>query len=204
MRWHSFVVALCGALVLAQGVAAWFDGYLTQAQLRSRGITDASSLLEHGGVWADALLLVPLLAYLTSKYKPQYAGPKGVAVFIAVSVAVVIAGRSYQRAGFEMPEAHAHDGQTTAAGILHAVFAILAMWTLGLLYLRDSQPILNNHDLILTSTVLTSLFFLGVVKFNDRWLFTPAAKWQVAVEVILLWAYTFFVLLRSKSTGVQS
>ena len=51
MNWVRFLffLTLGVAIVLAQAVASWFDGYLTQAQMHSRGIAHGWSFLEHGG-----------------------------------------------------------------------------------------------------------------------------------------------------------
>src|SRR5262245_36825061 len=144
--WGRFalVLALGLATVAAQGIASWFDGYLTQAQMQAQGVTNGWSFLEHGGMWADALIISPILAYILAKYTLRYMTSEGAAIFVAALLATMALGYLYQQSGLHTPEAHTHDGKTTLAGILHGVFATFAIWTFALVYLKLSTPAVSK------------------------------------------------------------
>jgi hypothetical protein len=89
-----------------------------------------------------------------------------------------------------------HNGRTTIAGWIHAVYAALAIWVLFEVYSGLTVPIVSKNDLIVTSLVLTPFFYLGVAKFNDRWVFEPGAQIQVAVSIAVVWTVTLFRLWR--------
>jgi hypothetical protein len=192
MNWVRFLffLTLGVAIVLAQAVASWFDGYLTQAQMHSRGIAHGWSFLEHGGMWGDAFIISPLLAYILSKYRLAYFSKASVFVLIAVTLAALAMGYAYQRTGMTSPEAHTHDGATTLAGLIHGVFAIFAIWTCSLVYLDLTSPPVAKSDVIAFSLLLTPFFVLGVTKLSQHWSFGTLAIWQVAIEIALLWAVT--------------
>lgn len=194
MDWRCFwaVWALGISAVLAQGIAAWVDGFLTQAQVSARGIANGWSFVEHGGMWADALLIAPLLGFVLGSWKVHYASRTGLVTFVAALFACIIFGYIYQENGVVAPEAHAHDGQTTVAGLIHGVFAIFALWTLCLVYLGATTPDVSLRPLVFISCALTPFCFLGVMKLSARWTFDRTAAIQVAAELALIWGATVF------------
>lgn len=178
------------ALVVIQGISSWFDGYFTQSQMRSRGITNGWAFIEHGGMWADVFVISPILAYAGSKYQLNYFSKWGVVIlFVAVVVALAM-GVMYERNGMVIPEAHTHDGMTTFAGWIHGLFAVAAIWTIALAYLSLTTPPMSRADTIAFSLLLTPFFYLGVAKFSERWVFDSFAKRQVAIEIAGLWLLT--------------
>ena len=190
------ILAVGIALVVVQGIASWLDGWLTQTQISARGIANGWSLMEHGGVWADAFIMSPILAYVASKYQLEYYSRKGRAMLTVAILISLSAGYAYHQVGTTMPEAHTHYGVTTLAGWIHGLFAVAAIWVCGMAYLGMTSPRVSRSDLVAISLILTPFFYLGVKKFSDRWVLTTEAKWQIALEIILLWAITF-IRLRS-------
>ncbi len=174
-------------LVLIQGFASWFDGYLTQDQMVSRGII-GWSFMEHGGMWADVLVISPFVAYLVSRYQFPYVSNRGI-MLLAIAIALsLIMGHMYQKGGMLIPEAHTHHGTTTIAGWIHGVFAVAAIWIFAMVYLPGmATPPVSKVDLLVISIMLTPFFYLGVAKFNPRWTFSVTAKLQVLAEIILIW-----------------
>ena len=192
MDWKLFwmILVLGVALVIIQGVSSWFDGYFTQAQMRSRGITNGWAFIEHGGMWADVFVISPIVAYAVSNYKLDYFSKWGLLI-LAIAVVVSLAmGYMYQKNGVATPEAHTHDGITTFAGWIHGLFAVAAIWIVAMVFLNLTTPSVSRTDIIVFSLLLTPFFYLGVAKFSERWTFDPNAKWQVAIEIVGLWLLT--------------
>ncbi len=177
-------------LVVLQGIAAWFDGYFTQAQMRSHGVMNGWSFMEHGGMWSDVFIISPIVAYIVSRYNVEYFSRTGFVIFgIAVVVSLAM-GMMYQKNGITTPEAYTHDGITTIAGWIHGLFAIVAIWTCSLFYLGFISPVASKFDILLISTLLMPFFYLGVVKFSERWTFDLFAQWQVVILITGLWIIT--------------
>src|SRR5262245_46437105 len=127
MNIGAFVLVLLTgvALVAAQGALSWVDGFLTQSQMRARGMTNGWSFLEHGGIWADLLLVSPVVAYVIANYRLAYFSQSGLLMLGGTISLAVIMGRRYVQTGITVPEAHTHSGRTTPAGWLHGVYAVL-------------------------------------------------------------------------------
>ena len=198
--WAVFAVVLMTGiwLVLLQGAFSSVDGYLTQAQMRYRhGIKNGWSFMEHGGMWADVFIVTPIVAWVGSKYKLDFSW--GRLVLLGGAMVVVLIGVHYYELGGRVtPEAHTHHGKTTVAGWIHAVFAVAAIWICAMVYLNLTMPPVTKLDVIMISILLTPFFYLGVAKFSSRWVFAPAVKWQVAIEIIGLWLVTGVRLLYVK------
>ena len=174
------------ALVFIQGFLAWTDGFLTKAQMRSRGVNAGWSFLEHGGMWADVFLVSPIVAYLLAKYRLAFTSIWGLLVLACTLVLMAIMGRRYRHTGVRVPEAHAHGGRTTPAGWVHGAFAVIAFWTCGLFYLNLTTPRAAVSDVVGISTLLIVFCFLGVAKFSASWRFTTPDRWQIGAEVAAL------------------
>lgn len=176
-------------LVIIQGIASWFDGYFSQTQLQRREI-EGWAFIEHGGMWSDVFIISPLVAYIVSNYRVEYFSEWGLFI-LAMAIALSLAmGMMYQKNGKTTPEAHTHDGKTMIAGWIHGLFAVVAIWTCALFYLGRVSPSPSVSDTLIVSLFLTPFFYLGVVKFNDRWVFDPFAQWQVGVLTLGLWVLT--------------
>jgi len=188
--WKLFWLTLAvGVLfVIVQGIAAWSDGYLTQTQMRSHGVTNGWSFFEHGGMWADVFVISPIVAYSVSNYKLDYFSKGGLTLFAIALVVSLAMGYMYQRGGITTREAHTHDGITPLAGWIHGIYAVAAIWVSAMVFLNFTTPSVSRVDIIVISILLTPFFYLGIVKFSERWVFSPAVQWQVAIEIIGLWA----------------
>lgn len=199
----SLIFLLLGiALILAQGICAYFDGYLTQSQLYARGIMNGYSFIEHGGIWADVFIISPSVAYIIGRYKPPYGSIRSMLVLGVASIVIILAGYVYTQMAIYHPEALTHDNYTTPAGWLHGLFALAAAWILALFYLGLTRPPASTRDIMAISVTLTPFCFLSVVKFSNKWEFSTLAQWQVALEIFGLWIVTWIRLrlYRKQST----
>lgn len=188
------ILATGVALVVIQGIYAWMDGYLTQKQMRSHGTTNGWSFMEHGGMWADVFPISPLVAYITS-YKLEYFSWWGLGLLALSGILTVAAIKGYEKGGLKTPEAHTHDGRTTAAGWIHGLFAMVGLWIFALFYFTPITPSASPRDIVIVSLLLTPFFYLGVVKFSPRWKFEKWVRWQVAGEIVGLWVATTIRIL---------
>ncbi len=191
MNWTLFLIvyAVGVALVVLQGVFAYQDGYFSETQMREvHGITNGWAFMQHGGMWADVFIISPMVAYVVSNYQIGYFRWYSVVIFLVAIVASLLAGNMYQKAGMVTPEAHTHDGITTAAGWIHGLFAVVAIWAIVMFYL--ATPGVTTRDLIVVACILTPFFFLGVYKFSSRWTFDSQARAMVFSLTPLLWVAT--------------
>jgi hypothetical protein len=180
------VLAAGIALVALQGLLSWIDGYLTQDQMRSRGVATGWSFFEHGGMWADAFLISPILAYLLATYRFPYASKWGLVTLACAGALTFVMGHVYRRNGLKMPEAHTHDGRTTPAGWVHGAFAVFAFWTFALFYLKQTSPPPSVRDVLAISILLIPFTFLGLAKFNSSWRLSSRDRWQITIEIAAL------------------
>lgn len=185
------IIMLIGiALVFVQGACAYYDEFLTQTQMRQQGIHNGWSLMEHGGMWADVFIVSPVVAYIASNYDLDWSW-RGLAFLGACSVAVLILVHVYEKGGLVNPEAHTHDGKTTAAGWIHAIYAVLALWVLGEFFL-GLIPFPAKTDLLVMAVVLTAFFYLGVMKFSPRWKLTGDVQKQLNIQTVAIWAIAVY------------
>ncbi|MES2436626.1 MAG: hypothetical protein V4519_01325 [Patescibacteria group bacterium] len=194
----SIPVLMIGlGLVLLQAVCAYLDGFLTQAQMRRRGIMNGYSFMEHGGMWADVFVITPLVAFIMGNYKlPFYTGP-GIITMMFLMFGAIGLGMLFSRQALEHPEAHTHDGQTTAAGWVHGLYAVFGLSVCVLFYLFPVVPQISTRDLLIVSSILTLFFPLGMMKFSKQW--KPDRNFWIflSIEVVALWSVT---LVRMKWT----
>jgi hypothetical protein len=183
-------------MITLQFIYAWQDHYATQRQLRTQGITNAYSLLQHGGWWSDIFLVTPVIAYLTDKYRFAYTSWYSILTFVIVAAFTMQAGHIYNKIGRAIPVPYSHDGKTPPAGWVHGIFAVAALWIMVMFYLTPIAPPASTHDLIMISALFTPFFFLGLYDFSRRWIFYRGAKIQFIVEVAILWTVTLIRLNR--------
>lgn len=185
-------------LVGIQGVCAYIDGYFSQAQIRTvHGIHNAYSFKEHGGMWADVLIVTPIVSYIATTYRLKYWSMTGILILALAIFVSLAAGYLYQEMGKTIPEAHTHFGYTPLAGWIHGLFAVATIWICVMFYLTPVTP-QPGFDMIAISIGLTALFILGVKKFNPNWNWSKGAIIQVAILIALVWGATAYKLLRGR------
>jgi len=192
MNWQVFVVVLEAeyAAIVLQGLTAWSGGYLTQAQMAARGIT-GWSILEHGGICMDVIIISPAVAYFVSNHQFPYFSKWGLGILAVSIVAWLIFGYLWQMGGKVIPEAHTHDGMTTIAGWIHLAYGAVTTWVLVMVFVSGlATPPVSKPELIILAVALMPFFYYGVVKFNERWVFSPMARYQVIAEIVIVWAIT--------------
>ncbi|HEX3531746.1 MAG TPA: hypothetical protein VH988_32195 [Thermoanaerobaculia bacterium] len=186
------VLAAGVSLVGLQGFFAHADGYFSHRQiLHVHNISNAYAFIEHGGMWADVFITTPIAAYIVCRYRLPYFSWPGLLVLVLALAFGTAAGLVYQEMGKTFPEAHTHFGHTPPAGWIHGLFAVAALWIIGMFYLTHTEPQRSN-DIIVVSMGLTALLALGVMKFNPRWSWSTEALIQVALSATLLWIITAF------------
>ena len=171
-------------LVLAQIPLAWRDGYLFRKQrpFYFRGFT----LSEHGGWWMDLLVISPVFAWVASNNAVRYWSPVSFLLAAMSTLAWIFLCRFYSEQSKTTPEAHAHEGQMTSAGYVHAIFAIIATWFAGLYYFGgfDTHPIASER--LAMFVALWALAVIGGVKFSKRWKWTTSTTIQAIVVTLAL------------------
>lgn len=190
--WDIFfpVLSVGVALVALQAFFAEADGHFSQPQMERQGITDRWSFLQHGGMWADVFIISPLVAYDAAKYTFDFTSRWGIGLGVATFVVVLALVEVYRRAGIIKSEAHTHDGKTTVAGWIHALYAGAAIFVYGQIYLGLTTPVVTRFDLILHTLILTPFFYLGAKKFSPEWKFDKGAKIQVFGGTLVVWILT--------------
>ena len=172
----NLMVLIVGELlVLLQGILAYKDGYLTRKEMREYHdiayTLKGFSFMQHGGMWADVLLVSPLMAYLVHVHAFAYDSWAGLAVLAGSALVIRVLGRMYAAVSLKVPEAHAHDGKTTWAGRVHGAYALPCMWLLVMYYLGPRrEPGESYDDMIFTSKCLTPYFFIDAAKWSHRWM----------------------------------
>lgn len=186
MFWKVFFIGV--VLVFIQGLFAFLDGYLTQKQMRIHGLT-GYSFMEHGGMLADIILITPIVAYLISTYNFTYFSLRGLVIGVLVLGFVLFSLSQYTKTGIS--EAHQHNGRTTIAGWIHALYAAISLWYLISFYFSKLTPQISHRDLLAMAVILTIFFPLVVIKFSDNWSFHrnfPTV--QICIECIMVWGVT--------------
>ena len=190
--WEYLVVGW--AFVVTQGIAAFRDGYLTQRQMRYRVPQRGYSLMEHGGMWADVLLISPITAYILSIKEERQLHFGSVTCLIMLGIIVVtfaVLGAGYAKASKKTPEAHAHHGRTTPAGWIHGLYAVISAWVSAVYYFTAVLP-LNCMEMGCITLPLLFFFPLGAVKFNQNYIQDRYAMIQSLVGPFLLGAISLY------------
>lgn len=185
--------------VVAEGIAAYFDGFLTQEQIAENyNYRHAYSFMEHGGMWCDITFLPLIFAMILSKYKFEYLSWQSfVSAGICIGM-VIYANYQYRHnvALLPTPESGQHDGKVTVMGRMHGIYAIIGIWTYLLLYFCPVHPVIKKEDLIIATAGLLVLFPVGVIKFNPDWHWrttdtvTTAVSYLVTI-IAFFWKYQY-------------
>jgi len=187
-----FVIAGLSLLpIMAQWIAAYYDGYFNQRQIREYGKgKHAFAIIEHGGLWADIFCISLALGLIISGYELGYRKWWSLCLLVVSVILTYLPVRGYEKAAITVPEAHTHDGITTAAGWIHMVYASVVMWVLILFYLTTTTPKVSPRDLLIVTSLMTIWAPLGVIKFNPQWKWVRANTIQVGAEIAIFWAIT--------------
>lgn len=189
--WMALAVLL--GVVGIQALLAWADGWLTQSQLQSSGITNGYALMEHGGWLADLLLISPLGAYIIASYRLPCLSWQGVLIFAGALAAGLVLGRMWQEFGKTYPEAYTHGGITTPAGVIHLAYLVGLVWIIGMYYFAPTNPH-HGYDMFVVATGITVLSVLGLWKFSPAWHFGLNELGQSAGLSALVWLVTAWKL----------
>ena len=182
-----FWPALAGLeiLVLLQIPLSWRDGYLIRNQrpFYFRGYT----LSEHGGWWMDLLVISPVFAWVASNNVVRYWSPVSFLLAAISAFVWTLLCRFYSEQSKITPEAHAHEGQTTLAGYVHAIFATIATWFAGLYYFGGFDTLPSASQRLAMFVALWALAVIGGIKFTRRWKWTSSTTIQaIGVAIILM------------------
>ncbi len=127
------VFLMLQALVLVQVPLAWADGFLTVSDMQQRGYPAGLPLVWHFGVWGDLLLISPLTACVIARYVSQWSVLQ-ICIVILVSISITAFLGWFYTTG-SLPGSHAHDHQTTLAGLAHLIYMAGVVTVFGLFYL---------------------------------------------------------------------
>lgn len=171
-------------LVWLQIPLARWDGYYTQGQRHC--LRDVYTLTEHGGWWTDLLVISPAFAYVASQNSVRYLSGTSLFLAIASTIVWVVLCRFYAHQAIDAPEAHTHDGRTTPAGYVHAVYAIIATWFAGMFYFGGFETLPTGGQRWAMFGAVWTLVVIGGVKFSKRWRWSTTTTLQaIGVAVVL-------------------
>jgi hypothetical protein len=143
------------ALVLAQALFAYQDGFLTASQMLQKGTKSGLPFLWHFGMWGDILLISPLSALIVAYYSKQWT-PASLALSGVLGLA--ISGVMHWMYTFSaMPEAHIQAHQLTRAGMVHLIYMALTLTIFLQLFL------FTPHITARALGVISALVFLHVL-----------------------------------------
>src|SRR5690349_18772189 len=108
------------SLILAQGVLAYRNQFLTVSQLIGNHITQGLPFIWHFGMWGDFFIVSPLAAYLMGRYATSWKTRGSVpALAIGLSFAALF---SWLYTMSAMAETHVQNHHLTAAGVVHLFY----------------------------------------------------------------------------------
>lgn len=195
MDWSEFFewYGLCLLFVLGPVPLMISDQHFTRGQVaRSKRKLDYAAL-EHGGFLMDPFLAW-VLAYLACYYTFD-AVSRGARLTMVGAIAVTIALVTlWEAAADTIGDCYAHGGETTVAGVVHAVFFTVALGMIAQVYLGFTVPEVTAGDLLFVSIFLTVFLPIGVMKFSPRWSWDKGAVIQVLACELLVWGLTFWRL----------
>ena len=185
-----FKILLIGwSLIITQAIASFCDGYLYQSQMNALGIY-GWAFIEHGGMWADFLIISPVVAFIVSEYPLPYLSTRSFVIIGLIIAVAIFAGNQYRQMGAMIPEAGSHDGYTTIAGWIHGLYALISAWIIVLFLVSPFTLNIQRSDLVIIAALLSVWAVIGVIKFNPRWAWDHVSIRQVLVEVSVIWVTT--------------
>jgi hypothetical protein len=190
------------SLVVAQGLLAYQDQFLTVSQMRGRGVDQGLPFLWHFGMWGD-LILSGIAAYLIGRYFRNWRF-RWISASLAIGFASAIAMNWIYKLS-QIPEAHIQNHHLTAAGVVHffymaiaiAVFIQFLFFTEGvsLRALRTVSVLLCIHVFFGTHMVL------GLLKLVHPLNWYPAQPLQSSFGWITITAISLGLLWRNVGTA---
>lgn len=195
MDWTLFCTTLAVGvgLVAVQGICSAFDHRFSSAQMNHYRIERCWSFLQHGGMWADVLIISPIVAFVLGSYRLDYTSWWGIGTYVFSLVLTLVMVEFYRRMGIAWGDHCTHDGKTKPAGWVHAAFAFAAIWILLEVFLGLTTPVVSNVHLVIIAIWMTPFFYLGVKKFHHSWVMSTQDKRQIAALTIGMWV---IVLIR--------
>ena len=193
----AFVSLEC--LVLLQALLAYFDHFLTVAQMRERGISQGLPFIWHFGMWGDILIISPLAAYIIGLYSGHWRLRR---IVISLVIGFILAAIfSWLYTLSDMPEAHVQNHNLTAAGNAHLVYMAIALAVfIQFLFFSGevSVPLLRIVSVLLFVHVfLGTHMALGIVKLNYPLDWYPAQPLESIFGWITLLAVAFGLAWRN-------
>ena len=177
-------------LILLQAIFASKDGYLTKTQMREKGLR-GYSFFQHGGIWANVFITSPIISRVLTHYSVSLDSFWVWIILVFTIIFTIVMGVKYAKDSHDAPEAHAHNGKTTIAGWIYGLYSVLGIWCILLFYLGQLKPTIEKEELVFMAILLSFFFVLGVIKFSPKWKFSASAKWQVFIEILILWVVTY-------------
>ena len=163
------LMALLMYLTWRQIPAAQADGYLTVEQLAKRGIR-ALSWDRHYAMVLDFCILPGTTALVVFLSANQWNMQGGLLAAIASGALILFCLFVLWIGG---NEAHVHDRWPTEAGFLHAAFAMIVVWAIGMVFVFTPKP--EPVLLLILCIVVPAFFFVGTHKFLGMINFDGAA-----------------------------
>jgi len=153
-------------MVGLQLVLAHRDHFLTVAEMQGRGVSEGLPLLWHGGIWGDILIVSPLAGIVCAMYGSRWRATE--IVICAVASASATATMACIWSYGDLPEAHRHSGQLTAAGMVHLAYMFAALTILALFYFCSGAlplPLVGIvSGLLILHTIFGTHLWLGPLK----------------------------------------
>ncbi len=146
LYWSVFTFSILA--VLLQAVLAYRDYFFSVAQMQLCHADRGVPFDMHTGMWGDLFIITPLMALVVSKYAHFW---DNTAMLWAVGAGVVLSlimHCTYISAGNKFPEAHTHDGDLTAAGMVHLIYMGLAFAVIALFFFATPHPAAGDVRLV--------------------------------------------------------
>lgn len=186
-------------LVLSQAWLAYRNNFLTVSEMQEGGVDLGLPFIWHFGMWGDAFVISPLVAYFVGRYSSRWRLHWTLAS-LALGIAVaVIMGWSYTLPNVQ--EAHVENHRLTAAGVLHLVYMAVALagFLLFFLFTNDvSRRLLRIASVLVVIHVLAGTHMaLGLLHLVIPLDWYPAHPLESIVGWIIIAAVSFGLIWRN-------
>ncbi len=108
------------------------NNFLTEAQMKGRGITQGLPFLAHGGMWGDFFIISPIVFCIVCTYSCLWRPEQILFSVIVGIIASAILHHFYLL--IETPESHVENGYLTLSGWIHFLYVIVVFSVLVLFY----------------------------------------------------------------------